>query len=659
MFSSLSATTSRNESIQSSGGIAYREKRLDEDNGWWQRIDALWAKCRQRDCEISADFIQMTRAAADEVSALERSAIVSYVANAIQIYQRDAAGDVGLAKLFGATITCAEGALGYAHHDVQIAAGRALFDGKLIEMQTGEGKTLAASLPAAAAALIGLPVHVVTTNDYLAARDAATLGPVFEPLGLTVAHIEEGMSPHDRKNAYAKDIVYCSGKELGFDYLKDRISSSGLRSAAHAKVRGLIDGQATDARMLLRGLRFAIIDEADSVLIDEARTPLIISAGQQAAGEQGQLFKVAIELAQELEKGRDFQVGATANGAQLSGQGCEKLAELCAHYGGLWRGPRRREALISNALVALYNYLPDKHYLIRDDAIMIIDENTGRVHADRAWEHGLQQLIEAKEGVTITAPREVLARISYQRFFRRYERLAGMTGTGRAAAYEFRRVYGLSTERVPTHRPVRRQFLGSNVFNDRVSSHAFLIDRLRDLHNQGRPVLIGTRSVAASEQLADVLTEHGIDHQVLSAKQDHDEAGVIAHAGQRGAITVATSMAGRGTDIELGEGVAELGGLHVVCFERHDAARIDQQLWGRCARQGDPGSFELVLSRDDELAAGLPAHIRAMPIGERSFGWLIRTMQRKVERNHRHARRSLESMDERMDDILAFTGPAQ
>lgn len=642
------------------GGVAYPEREAHDDPLAWWRAQA--ARLPAGACRAPAAFLATARRVERDGTDAAPETLAARARTFGAALRGDAA-DAPLAEVFGLVAAAARRTLGYTHHDVQLAAGRALYEGRLVEMATGEGKTLAATLPAAAAALTGIPVHVVTTNDYLAQRDAETLAPLYALLGLRAAFVVGELTPAERQAAYAADVTYCSSKELGFDYLKDRIALGALRTRLGAKVAGLVAGRPLAERLLLRGLHFAIVDEADSVLIDEARTPLIISAGKRAAEAGGALFAEAVALADGLATGRDFVRGEDGRTVRLTDAGRRALAVQCEGRHGLWRGPRRREALVEQALTALHAYRRDHDYLVRDDAVMIIDENTGRVHPDRAWEHGLQQLIEAKEGVTVTAPREVLARISYQRFFCRYARLAGMTGTAREVAPECRRVYALSAARVPTHRPVQRRFLGHRVFATRELQTAALVARVRGLTAQRRPVLVGTRSVAASEALSAALEEAGITHRVLNARQDAEEAETIAHAGESGAVTIATSMAGRGTDIALGKGVAARGGLHVVCFERHDAGRIDRQLWGRSARQGDPGSYEVLMSLDDELARRLPGAVRAAlrgavatRAGERLAARALLAQQRAVEREHARARRTLERIDEHMDDVLAFAG---
>jgi len=644
-----------------SGGLVYAER------GGAGEADALWRALAGRlpvaPYRSPAAFIARVRGRAAACEALSGAELAAAARHEGGRLRRDRGDEAALGAVFGVVAAAARASLGVEHYDVQIAAGRALFAGRLVEMATGEGKTLTAVLPAAAAALAGEPVHVVTTNDYLARRDAEAMGPIYARLGLRVGYVVGGLSPAQRQAAYRADVVYCPGKELGFDYLKDSIALRGMRSRSQSRVSALASGQPWGERLLLRGLCFAIVDEADSVLIDEARTPLIISAGKQPARGEGALFVEAVALARGLEHGEHFHSEGEPAEIRLTAAGRARLAQLGGELGGLWRGPRRREALAVQALTALHHFRRDHHYLVREDAIAIIDENTGRVHPDRAWEHGLQQMIEAKEGVTVTAARQVLARISYQRFFRRFQRLAGMTGTAAEVAAECRRVYALPTTRVPTHRPVRRRYLGRRVFADRQAQIGALIARLQALRAEGRPVLVGTRSVETSEALSCALAGAGLAHRVLNARQDSDEAQVVAGAGAAGAVTIATSMAGRGTDIALGAGVAELGGLHVICFEHHDAARVDRQLWGRCARQGDPGSYELLLSLDDELAQRLPAAVRAGlrrllagDAGAAIAARALRGAQRRVERSHARARRTVESADEQMDDVLAFAG---
>jgi preprotein translocase subunit SecA len=539
-------------------------------------------------------------------------------------------------------------------------------------METGEGKTLTATLAASTAALAGFPVHVITVNDYLVARDAEEMGPVYEALGLSVGVIVHGLRPEQRRPQYECDVTYCSNKELAFDYLRDRIAMGRVRTRVRLDLERLAHGASRADRMVLRGLCFGIVDEADSVLVDEARTPLIISAGSDADHLEEEVYQTAVDLARELEPERDFVVDERERHAVLTERGEERLEGLAKPVGGIFKGPHRRGEFVGRALAALHVFERDKHYLVADGKVQIIDEYTGRVMPDRTWQHGLHQMIEAKEGLEISGHSEPLAQISYQRLFRRYLRLAGMTGTAREVAAELWSVYRLPVLRMPTHRPLRRRNLGHRVYVDADAKWAAVRERIQEMNRLGRPVLVGTRSVAASEHLSALLDEVGLPHRVLNARQDKEEAQVVAEAGQVGRITVATNMAGRGTDIRLAPESLAAGGLHVIATERHESHRIDRQLYGRCGRQGDPGSYEMVVSLDDELVR---AHGRAVPLLRRAEellarwvpqderSWLrdlaARLAQRRAERLHARLRAVLLTMDDRVANMLAFSGKGE
>ncbi|MFU8821366.1 MAG: preprotein translocase subunit SecA [Gammaproteobacteria bacterium] len=559
--------------------------------------------------------------------------------------------------------------LGMRHYDVQLFGGRVMLEGMIAEMETGEGKTMTATLPACAAALAGIPVHIVTVNDFLVARDAEWMGPIYRAFGLSVSTILEGMSLEERRAAYACDITYCTNKQLTFDYLKDRLLLGQENRPLHLQVEGLHKERPRSSRLLLRGLCFAIVDEADSVLIDEARTPLIISNKGDTSQEEG-TYRDAITIARQLVSPRDFTVRPRDRQVELTDFGKARARKLARPYGGIWSGRKRRDDLLKQALAALHLYQIDKDYLLKDGKVQIIDEYTGRVMEDRSWERGLHQMIETKEGYAISGRQETLARISYQRFFRRYLRVAGMTGTAREVAGEMWAVYRLNVVRIPTNRPLQRVKLPQRIYATADQKWHAILERIRELHRQGRPVLIGTRSVAASEHLGTLLRASLLPHQVLNARQDQEEAQVVAQAGRRGAITVATNMAGRGTDIRLDPGVAELGGLHVLGTERHEAARIDRQLFGRGGRQGDPGSYELVLSIEDELVTdyfgkrfvALLARMADKSSG-RLPGWLgvpvLSWAQLGAELHHGAIRRDLLKLDDNLGDMLAFSGRAE
>lgn len=423
-----------------------------------------------------------------------------------------------------------------------------------------------------------------------------------------------------------------------------------------------------ESEPLLRGLHSAIVDEADSVMIGETRTPLILSRREE--GERGvALETTALELAASLLPRRDYVSTPLERAVELTDAGRVRLGAATSTLDGVWARVRWREQFVSQAIAAHALYHRDKDYLVRDDQVQLIDEHTGRITPGRAWSQGLQQLIEAKEGVTVTHEPETLARISYQRFFRRYWRLAGMTGTAREAARELWSVYGLRVATVDPHRPSRRVRLPEHVFAQADEKWKHVVERIAEVHAAGQPVLVGTASVVASERLSELLTTAGLNHAVLNARQDHAEADIVARAGEQGRITVATNIAGRGTDIRLGKGVADLGGLHIIVTERHDAARIDRQLIGRCAPQGDPGSFEFALSLDDPLlerSGGILGRslvrdlaVRTLGFGSRPAAMLLRSAQRRLQRSYARLRTRLLRSDHRSDDRLAFAGPAE
>lgn len=597
------------------------------------------------------------------VTRLSDQAITTQAQELGQRMRREGFTEPLVAHTFALVREAANRRLGLRHYDVQLIGGRILLQGMVAEMETGEGKTLVATLPAATAALAGVPVHVITANDYLTSRDAEWMGPVYQALGLEVGTVCQGMSAPQRKAAYGHPVTYCTNKEITFDFLRDRLLLGTRRRHLRLRVERLFGEALPLAGLVLRGLHFAIVDEADSVMVDEARTPLIIS-GQGEGGCRDPLYGQALAVAQGLVSGRDFRVHARERRAELTDSGRARLAETTCDFPGVWRGPRRAEELVSLALAAERLYQRDVHYLVREGKVQIVDEYTGRVLPDRAWENGLHQMIEAKEGLDPTHRREPLARTSYQHFFRRYLRLAGMTGTAREVSQELRRVYRLEVVRVPTNRKLRRSSQAPRIFSTAEQKWQAVLERVCTLHEQGRPVLIGTRSVSASEHLGRLLTAEGVPHQVLNARQDEAEAEIIAAAGMRGAVTVATNMAGRGTDIRLGPDVVEAGGLRVLATELHDARRIDRQLFGRCGRQGDPGEYQLMASLEDELVEVYAPNWLVRPMKRISnfpgasllARLLLRWVQRRAEHYHAQIRRDLLTLDERREESLAFSG---
>jgi preprotein translocase subunit SecA len=571
-----------------------------------------------------------------------------------------------VARCFSLTREVAGRTLGQRHFDVQLVGGRVLLHGMVAEMETGEGKTLTATLAAIAAGLAGLPVHIITVNDYLASRDAEWMGPIYRALGLKVGVIVHGLTPDQRREAYSADVTYCTNKELAFDYLKDRITLGNETARAKLQVERLYEPRPRLRQLLLRGLFFGIVDEADSVLIDEARTPLIISGAKNTDSTQREIYQAALSLASEMTEDREFVLEGRERAVRLLPPGLDRLEQTAQSLGGVWTRRSWREELLRQALVAQHLFLNDKQYLVNDGKIQIIDEYTGRVMADRSWEHGLHQMIEVKEGCEMSRRVDPLARISYQRFFRRYLWLAGMTGTAREVRAELWSVYRLATVRIPTNRPSKRERLPERVYATEDQKWQAVLGRIVEIHARGRPILVGTRSVEASETLSRLLHDRGLEHALLNARQDAEEAMIVAQAGGRGCITVATNMAGRGTDIKLGDGVAALGGLHVIATELHEARRIDRQLFGRAARQGDPGSCEAIVSLEDELPQVYSPRLwkrlgRASTLSGRGVSTRVAVLrlhmaQRSAERLHLRLRRDLLQLDEHLDTTLAFSG---
>jgi preprotein translocase subunit SecA len=470
-------------------------------------------------------------------------------------------------------------ALGMRHYDVQLVGAMVLHEGQIAEMKTGEGKTLTATAAVALNALTGKGVHLVTVNDYLASRDAQWMTPVYEFLGLSVGVISSMMPEQDRRAAYACDITYGTNSEFGFDYLRDNMA-----------VR--LDD------CVQRGYAFCIVDEVDSILIDEARTPLIISGVPEAAADTYYRFA---RIVPTLRKGDDYEVDERHRTVAPLESGVEKVERALGidHLYLDIHGQLVNHFIQSLKAEALFR--KDKEYIVRDGEVLIVDEFTGRVLEGRRYSEGLHQAIEAKEGLKIREENQTLATITLQNFFRMYEKLSGMTGTASTEANEFNKIYKTEVVSVPTHRPMVRRDDNDLIFKTKDAKFNAVANDIKDAHDRGQPVLVGTISVEVSEMLSGMLDRRGIPHSVLNAKQHEQEAQIIARAGERGAVTIATNMAGRGVDIKLGEGVADLGGLYVVGTERHESRRIDNQLRGRSGRQGDPGLTRFFLSAEDDL----------------------------------------------------------
>jgi len=556
--------------------------------------------------------------------------------------------------------------LGMRHHHTQIRTSLALLRGGIAEMSTGEGKTLGATLAAATACLAGIPVHVVTINDYLAERDAEEMEPLYKALGLSVGIITHEKELPERRAAYACDICYCSNKELTFDFLKDSLVLAHRKTTRLQQASLLTGDSSWSQNLLLRGLHFAIVDEADSVFIDEARTPLIIS-GQENFGQREEvLLKTAMEIAGTFDKDVHFKQDENSV-VHFTSLGQQLLIQACGSLKGLWQSSFYREPLVKQALAALHVYNLDRDYIIDDEgAIQIVDLYTGRVMPGRSWGQGLQQMIEMKEACELTKPRDTKAEISYQNFFRKYHHLCGMTGTVREVASELLDVYRLRSETIPLLKKSQRQNKFCEVYLTEQKKWQRVAVITQGLVAQGQAVLIGTNSVASSEAISQVLADESIEHKVLNARQDQEEAEIVSVAGHAGAVMVSTSMAGRGTDIKLTEEVRLAGGLHVVITELQDAARIDRQLAGRSARQGDPGSVSRVLSFEDQLVRRLSGPVlksfikaisKAGIVLPHRLGYRIQLgCQKKLSRSHYRQRIQLIKVDNQRQRTLAFTG---
>ena len=546
---------------------------------------------------------------------------------------------------------------------VQIIGALALHKGYLAEMATGEGKTLTAGLAAVLAGWTKRPCHIVTVNDYLVKRDAESLAPLYRFCGVTVGCVSGEMSPEDRRKGYSADVTYTTSKELLADFLRDQLRLGHLKQATRRFIRELIAPTQPNKGLVLRGLYTAIIDEADSVLIDEAITPLIISSSRKNEALL-EATETARKIAADLDPATDYRINSRYREIEFTNDGRRKLHQSCAALPGVWRGNDRRLELLKQALVAREFFLRDKQYVLNQGKVVIVDEFTGRPMAQRTWREGLHQAIEAKEGLAISDPSETIARMSFQRFFRHFERLSGMTGTAREAGREMWQTYGLATVRIPTNRPCIRKHWSDRIFADEVSKWFAMVEEIKAIHNTGRPILVGTRSVFASEKLARLLADEGLDFRVLNALRLPEEAFIVRAAGERGKITIATNMAGRGTDIILGPGVATLGGLHVIMMERHESRRVDRQLFGRAARQGDPGSAQAFVSAEDDLVRrylpramhGLMGGVLRWHLpGRRAFAAIaVRLAQRKAQRLARKQRDSVLRTDTWLDEALSF-----
>ncbi|NUQ55026.1 MAG: preprotein translocase subunit SecA [Dehalococcoidia bacterium] len=619
-------------------------------------ISRLLGDSNEKELKRIWEIVDEINDLADETAALSDEALAAQTAD-FKERLRDGAGlDDLLPEAFAVAREMAARRVGERPYDVQLIGGVVLHEGRIAEMKTGEGKTLTAVAPVYLNALLGRGVHVVTVNDYLARRDAAWYGPVYHALGMTVGVVqtnnisfmydpayrpgEEGggghefLRPCDRRDVYHADITYGTNNEFGFDYLRDNMAQSFPQ-----KVQ--------------RDLYFAIVDEVDNILIDEARTPLIISGNAEEASSTYIAFARAVK---SLGEDDDYQVDHKAKHVALTEEGIEKL-ERALKVDNLFGQDPRLVRHLEAALDAEVLKRIDRDYVVRDGEIVIVDEFTGRLMPGRRWSHGIHQAVEAKEGLKVQRESVTHATITFQNLFRLYEKLAGMTGTAETEAEEFHKIYKLEVVVIPTHRPmIRKDFSDVVYINERAKFNA-VVSEIVELNGEGRPVLVGTTSIEKSEYLAALLTRKGVQHNVLNAKQHEREAHIVAEAGQRGAVTIATNMAGRGTDIKLGPGIADLGGLHVIGTERHESRRIDNQLRGRSGRQGDPGSSRFFVSFGDDImkrfapewVPGMMQKLgmtEEMPLESRMVTRAIEQAQQKVEGHNFDIRKRLVEFDD-------------
>ena len=546
--------------------------------------------------------------------------------------------DAVLPEVFALVREASTRVLGMRHYDVQLLGAMALHNGKIAEMKTGEGKTLVATLAVILNSLEGKGVHVVTVNDYLAKRDAEWMGRLYNFLGLSVGVIVAGLSDEQRKEAYGADITYGTNNEFGFDYLRDNMKFYA-------------------EQLVQRGHHYAIVDEVDSILIDEARTPLIISG---ASDESTDLYQKVDEVVRTLEKEKHYTVDEKGKTASLTDEGVLYVEEQLGIENLYDTANITAQHHVLQSLKAHTVFRRDVDYIVKDDQVVIVDVFTGRLMAGRRFSDGLHQALEAKEHVTVAAENQTLASITFQNYFRMYDKLSGMTGTADTEAVEFAQIYGLEVSTIPPNRPMVRKDMPDLIYRTRREKMQAIIQAIKELHATGQPVLVGTISIETSELISQLLKREGVPHSVLNAKHHAQEAEIVAQAGQAGKVTIATNMAGRGTDIKLGEGVVELGGLHILGTERHESRRIDNQLRGRSGRQGDPGSSRFYLSLEDDLMrlfgsdrlSGLMQKLgmqEGEPIENNMVSRAIENAQKRVEGHHFEIRKTLLDYDNVMN----------
>ena len=601
-------------------------------------LKKIFGSKNERELKRMAPVVDRINSLEPEYRALSDADLMAKTAHFRERLDREEPLEDLLPETFAASREASVRALGMRPFDVQLIGGMVLHQGKIAEMKTGEGKTLVAVMPAYLNALTGEGVHIVTVNDYLARRDTRWMGAVYQALGLTVGTILHGLDDDQRRQAYGADITYGTNNEFGFDYLRDNMKFS------------LED-------YVQRDFNYAIVDEVDSILIDEARTPLIISG---PAEESTQLYYILNQMAHQLKPDVHFTIDEKGRRVMVTEEGVAR-AEKLLNLENLYE-PRHMEVLhhLNQALKAQNLFKRDVDYIVKEGQVIIVDEFTGRLMPGRRYSDGLHQALEANEGVKIENENQTLATITFQNYFRMYSKLAGMTGTADTEAEEFKKIYNLDVMVIPTHKEMIRTDHPDMIYKTEAEKIAAVVEEIRDCHHRGQPVLVGTCSIEKSEGLSRSLKKEGIKHEVLNAKQHEKEAQIVAKAGQLGMVTIATSMAGRGTDIVLGAGVVESGGLHILGTERHESRRIDNQLRGRSGRQGDPGTSRFYMSLEDDLLRifgsdrikGLMGRLGmddGQPIEHRMVSNAIEKAQKRVEGHNFEIRKHLLEYDNVMN----------
>ncbi|URZ15052.1 preprotein translocase subunit SecA [Clostridium felsineum] len=601
-------------------------------------LEKIFGTYSDKEVKRIIPLVDKVEALDGSMQALSEDELKAKTAEFKQRYENGETLDDLLVEAFAVVREASSRVLGLKHFREQIIGGIVLHQGRISEMKTGEGKTLVATLPSYLNAITGKGVHVVTVNDYLAKRDMEWMSQLYHYLGLTTGVIVHELDQKQRQDAYGADITYGTNNEFGFDYLRDNM-------VIYKEER------------VQRPLNFCIVDEVDSILIDEARTPLIISGEGEKSTE---FYKVADNFAKMLRKEKDFTIDEKTNSAILTDEGVAK-AEKYYHVDN-YADPENMEIQhhTSQALKANYLMKLDKDYMVKDDEVVIVDEFTGRLMEGRRYSDGLHQAIEAKEGVKVQKESKTLATITFQNYFRMYEKLSGMTGTALTEEIEFREIYGLDVVVIPTHRPIARIDASDIVYKTELGKFKAVVEDIAETNKKGQPVLVGTVSIEKSEVLSALLKKKGVRHQVLNAKYHEQEAEIISHAGEKGMVTIATNMAGRGTDIKLGDGVIELGGLKIIGTERHESRRIDNQLRGRAGRQGDKGYSRFYVSLDDDLmrifgSDKLKSMVEKLGLGDddaiesKMVSGAIENAQKKVEGNNFDIRKTLIQYDDVMN----------